>query len=270
MSLSKMNSVGLNSIIEKQLVVFDFDDTIVDCNSDTWVHQLAPTGAIPPKLEWKPGQDYFRHVQSILCYLHSQKVTEQDYYDCLKKMPVAPGVIENLIKVLGKYPDKYEIIILSDANSYFIDAFLKAKSIDNLVAAVLTNKGTFNSDGLLEVTEYHDQLVCPLSPRNLCKATALHDYITRKLVHKKVVYPCINYIGDGENDLCPSSKLTARDRVFPREGYPLAVICDKLKKHIDLGYQLDADTPAPKIEATIVPWTCGQDICNVIVGKHTS
>lgn len=264
-----VESANQEEFEERELVVFDFDDTIVDCNSDTWIHQLA-SGGIPSSILWRPGQDYFKHVQTLLKYLHSQNINEHDLYACLEAMPVVPGIIDNLIKVLGQSPKKYEIVILSDANSYFIESFLKAHSVDHLVSSIITNKSKFSKDGLLEVEAYHDQDFCSLSPRNLCKAEALKDYLTKRLIEKNLVYPCINYIGDGVNDFCPSTKLSPRDRVFPRIGYGLDTVCQKLRQSVDPDLDLAPGTPIPRIQASIIPWSNGLEICDVILGKSSS
>ena len=260
----------LKNLIQRELVVFDFDETLVDCNSDTWIHNLAPNKRIPDQIEYRHGQDYFKHVQSVLAYLHSQKVTELDYYNCLSKMPSVPGMIESLIATLGKQPDKYDMIILSDANSFFIGSYLKAKSLENLFSTVLTNPARFSDDGQLLIDEYHVQDYCSLSARNLCKGEALKNFIGKRMLDHNTVYTCINYVGDGENDLCPSTKLSSRDRIFPREGYTLDRLCTKLKYNTQLGSVVEnGASKLPELKATVVPWTTGEEILDVIIGAGT-
>lgn len=264
----------LKNLIQRELIVFDFDETIVDCNSDSWIHQLAPNKRIPDHIEYRHGQDYFRHVQSVLTYLHENKVTEQDYIKCLSTMPSVPGMIETLITTLGKKPEKYDMVILSDANSFFISSYLKAKSIDNLFSTVLTNPARFTTDGQLLIDEYHVQTHCSMSARNLCKGEALTNFIGKRMLDHNTVYTCINYVGDGENDLCPSTRLSTRDRVFPREGYSLDRLCTRLRNNSILQQRvsalMDENGKLPELNATIVPWTTGEIILNSITGKGTS
>lgn len=257
----------LKSLIQRQLVVFDFDDTLVDCNSDTWIHQLAPGKRIPEQIEYKRGQDYFKHVQSVLAYLHTQKVTEQDYYSCLSTMPAIPGMIETLIETLGKQPNKYDMIILSDANSFFISSYLRAKGIANYISTVLTNPARFSPEGQLLIDEYQVQDYCSMSARNLCKGEALKNFIGKRMLDHNTVYTCINYVGDGENDFCPSTKLSNRDRVFPRQGYSLDRLLTKLKLNRE-HFNVD-DSKLPDVKATVVPWTTGEQILNVIQGTDS-
>lgn len=270
-----MSKITLDSkfkkLVHRELTVFDFDDTLVDCNSDTWIHKLAPDKTIPESLEYKPGQDYFKHVQSVLAYLHSKGITEQQYNECLSTMPAVAGMIDPLIETLAKQPEKYDMIILSDANSFFISSYLKAKSLDTAITTVLTNPARFLEDGQLAIDEYHVQDYCSLSSRNLCKGEALKNFIGKRMLEHNTVYTCINYVGDGENDLCPSTKLSARDRVFPRSGYSLARLCNRLKSNkgqIYMGQQQAERAKVPELKATVVPWSTGDEILETIMGEN--
>lgn len=273
-----MNSVAksitidskFKKLVQRELVVFDFDDTLVDCNSDTWIHKLAPQQKIPAHIEFKPDQDYFKYVQSVLAYLHTQGVTEQQYYQCLSTMPEVEGMIDVLIKTLAQQPDKYDMIILSDANSFFISSYLKVKGIDQAISTVLTNPARFSADGQLQIDEYHIQDYCAMSSRNLCKGEALKNFIGKRMLEHNTVYTCINYVGDGENDLCPSTKLSSRDRVFPRTGYSLARLCARLKTSNNQSFLGNDDKiRVPELKATVVPWTTGDEILSIILGKSS-
>lgn len=258
----------LKNLIQRELVVFDFDETIVDCNSDSWIHQLAPDGKIPEHLDYRHGQDYFRHVQSVLDYLNSHKVTKEAYYDCLSKMPSVAGMIDVLIYTLSQMPERYDMIILSDSNSFFISSYLKAKSLDNYISTVLTNPAKFSIEGQLLLDEYHVQTHCNLSSRNICKGEALKNFIGKRMLDHNTVYTCINYVGDGENDLCPCTKLSIRDRIFPRQGYSLDRLCSKIKYNQEIGLgKSENGINLPQLKAPVIPWTTGEDVLNVILGS---
>lgn len=246
----------LKSLIQKELVVFDFDETIVDCNSDSWVHQLAKEKKIPENLEFYLGQDYFKHVQSVLAFLYSEGITEKDFIQCLSTMPQVVGMIDPLIRTLASMREKYDIVILSDANSFFISSYLKSLDLDDKITAVLTNPARIDDNGQLLITEYHIQDYCTISSRNLCKGEALRNFIGKMMLDCKTVYNCVNYVGDGENDLCPSSKLSPRDRIFPRRGYTLDRLCQKSM----------VDCNLPELKASIIPWRDGNEIMEVIIG----
>lgn len=259
----------LKNLKHKELVAFDFDETIVACNSDTWVHQLAPEGKIPDDLRYRHGQDWTKHVQSVFAFLHGKRVREQDYRDCLAKMPSVPGMVDKLIETLKNQLDKYDLIIISDSNSFFINSYLKSKNLDSVFSAILTNPAEFNDNGELMLNEFHNQDYCKLSSRNLCKGEALKNYIGKMMLANNTVYTCVNYIGDGENDFCPSSKLSNRDRIFPREGYSLSRLCAKLKFNANDVCSIEDTKNLPELKASVIPWSDGEDILNVITGIHT-
>lgn len=257
----------LKNLTQKELIVFDFDETIVDCNSDSWVHQLAKDKKIPEKLEFYLGQDYFKHVQSVLAFLYSEGINEDDYFRCLSTMPQVPGMIDPLIRSLVSMSDKYDVVILSDANSFFISSYLKSLELDDKITAVLTNPGKITENGQLLITEYHIQDYCTLSSRNLCKGEALRNFIGKMMLDKKTVYTCVNYVGDGENDLCPSSKLSPRDRIFPRQGYTLDRLCQKSINQQLLNNRDNNCSKLPELKASVIPWKDGHEILEVITGS---
>lgn len=259
----------LKNLIQRELVVFDFDETLVDCNSDSWIHKLAPGGKIPDELEYRHGQDYFKHVQAVITYLHQNGVTRKDYVDCLSKMPPVSGMFDTLIETLGRLKDQFDMIILSDSNSFFISSYLKSKQCEDLFSTVLTNSAIFCEDGSLKVEEYHIQDHCSISARNLCKGEALKNFIGRRMLDHNTVYKCVNYVGDGENDLCPCTKLNSRDRIFPREGYSLDRLCTKLKNNSPDVRRLVENNKLPELKATVTQWNSGSDILNKILDTET-
>jgi len=66
------------------------------------------------------------------------------------------------------------VIILSDANSIFIDNILKGSSAEKLVKKIVTNPAEFDPKGFLRISPYHaNEDVCLRCPKNLCKGIAL-------------------------------------------------------------------------------------------------
>ncbi|KAK8581167.1 hypothetical protein V6N13_144206 [Hibiscus sabdariffa] len=74
------------------VVIFDFDKTIIDCDSDNWVvdelgatqlfHQLLPT------MPWNSLMD--RMMKEV----HSQGTTTEDIVAVLKRTPIHPRIIQ--------------------------------------------------------------------------------------------------------------------------------------------------------------------------------
>lgn len=97
---------------------------------------------------------------------------------------------------------------------------------------------------------FHEQNWCQLSARNLCKGHVLKEYIAKRGA-EGVKFNHVNYVGDGSNDLCPSLKLSAVDRVFPRVGYPLHKLCA-------------AKLETKELQARMFPFKSGDDIWKIL------
>ncbi|KAH9391290.1 Phospho-2-dehydro-3-deoxyheptonate aldolase AroG [Tyrophagus putrescentiae] len=246
-----------------ELVVFDFDETIVDCNSDTYINVLAPGGTIPETI-WATFQndnDWTAYMQAVFQYLGAAGVTEAEYRRCLATMPFVEGMkallgrLASGLVVKSGQKTAYEVIVISDANSFFINYTLQVHQLDAGVKKVFTNPAAFDPvTGVLQMERYHEQNWCPLSARNLCKGHVLKEYIAKRGA-EGVHFERVNYAGDGSNDLCPSLKLGPRDRVFPRVGYPL--------------HKLTVAKAASKeLQAPIFPFVGGEDIWKVIVAGN--
>ncbi|KAL1116759.1 hypothetical protein AAG570_005231 [Ranatra chinensis] len=148
------------------------------------------------------------------------------------------------------YDLNWEIIIISDSNSYFIKRWLESRGLAGIVAKVYTNPGEFTEDGRLKIRKYHVQNWCKLSTRNLCKGHVLETHLATARKAGSALRR-VAYVGDGRNDLCPALKLTRDDFVLPRVGYPLNQLLEDHQR---------------RPRATIVPWTSPEQILRVLEG----
>ncbi|UYV61574.1 hypothetical protein LAZ67_1005347 [Cordylochernes scorpioides] len=227
-----------------RLVAFDFDHTIVDGNSDVQVQKLAPDETIPDSIQdhYSPN-GWTNFMREVFRYLHSQGISQEDYVACLNSLPLVQGIKE-LFKILHEQGN--EIVIISDANSIFIEHVLKKEGLS--VAKIFTNPAYFDEEGRLCINEYQDQDWCTLCSRNLCKGSILKDYIAKRQ-EEGVNFNQVAYVGDGRNDLCPSLTLTSRDLVFPRKGFKLDSLIQEKKEDLDAAY---------------FTWESGHDIRNIL------
>ncbi|GIL57330.1 hypothetical protein Vafri_12592 [Volvox africanus] len=76
-----------------RLWVFDFDWTVVDENSDTWIHRCAPGGSLPPALRnsYVPP-DWVGYMNRVLEFLAQKGVTADDLRAQLQVIPWTPGM----------------------------------------------------------------------------------------------------------------------------------------------------------------------------------
>ena len=114
-----------------ELIAFDFDETIVACNSDTYINQLAPDGSIPQEIYDQIQPDNWTgYMQNVFEYLNQCKVGESQMKKCLETMPLVDGIKELILNCRNSGPHKYELIIISDANTFFINHFLQFHQLD--------------------------------------------------------------------------------------------------------------------------------------------
>lgn len=159
----------------------------------------------------------------------------------------------DLLKTLDQ--TKAEAIIISDANSVFIDHILSFHGLKEKINRVFTNPAKFNDEGRLEIEMYHVQDSCSLSTVNLCKGQILESYVEERM-KENIMFTHVAFIGDGQNDFCPSLRLSPKDFVFPREGYSLVKYIERMKAEQGL-----------HIKANIHTWSSGLDILKVLSEK---
>ncbi|PZC73124.1 hypothetical protein B5X24_HaOG209982 [Helicoverpa armigera] len=124
-------------------------------------------------------------------HAYSAGLSRDDILQCIGCMRPTPGVKE-LIAACAE--EGWHIVIISDANTVFVEHWLKVNGL---------------------------RTACARCPPNLCKKSALLQW-TSKAKYEKYVY-----CGDGRNDFCPVTVLPEHAIVCPRMGYPLH---DLLKK----------------------------------------
>ncbi|KAK7835668.1 inorganic pyrophosphatase 2, partial [Quercus suber] len=116
------------------VIVFDFDKTIIDCDSDNWiVDELGVTQLFTqllPTLPWNSLMD------RMLMELHSQGKTIEVIAECLKKVPLNPRIISS---IKSAHASGCDLRIVSDANAFFIETILKHHGLINCFSEINTN-----------------------------------------------------------------------------------------------------------------------------------
>ncbi|KAH0941100.1 hypothetical protein HID58_000737 [Brassica napus] len=203
------------------VIVFDFDRTLIDGDSDNWVvtemglteifHQLRFT------LPWN------RLMDRMMTELHSQGRSIQDIEACLQRiMPIDSHIVDAIksAKSLG-----CDLKIVSDANQFFIEKILEQHDLLDCFSDIYTNPTSVDENGKLRISPYHGGAAstphsCNLCPPNLCKGLVM-DHIRASSSRKDQVLTRFIYLGDGGGDFCPTLKLRECDCVMPRTNYPL-------------------------------------------------
>ncbi|XP_052181340.1 inorganic pyrophosphatase 2 [Diospyros lotus] len=199
------------------VVVFDFDHTIIDDNSDTWVvEELGLTDLFNQLRRTMPWTSL---MDRMMEELHSQGKTIDQIAECLRRVPIHPQTIAAITKshALG-----CDLIIISDANQFFIETILKHYGLHGCFSEIITNSSSVDDQGRLRILAYHDMVSsphgCSLCPPNLCKGLVIKQIQASisESGKKKMIY-----LGDGGGDYCPSLKLGVGDHIMPRKDFPL-------------------------------------------------
>ncbi|KAK7389618.1 hypothetical protein VNO78_24797 [Psophocarpus tetragonolobus] len=227
------------------VVIFDFDSTIIECDSDNWV--LDETGLtekfyqLLPSMAWNPLMD------RMMKELHSQGKTIQDIVEILNTTPMHPCIVP---AIKAAYSLGCDLKIVSDANIFFIETILKHHGVWNCFSEVIANPSLVN-EGSLNICPYHDYLKsshgCNLCPPNMCKGLVI-ERIQNSLAtagKKKIIY-----LGDGNGDFCPSLRLKDSDYLMPRTEFPLSDLVSKNSN---------------KIKAEVHGWKDGKELEHVLL-----
>ncbi|XP_072343181.1 phosphoethanolamine/phosphocholine phosphatase-like [Scyliorhinus torazame] len=233
--------------MNKFLIVFDFDETIIQHNSDYVVLKCSPDQILPEDL-LKPPEDgqWHEYMNKVLQYLYEKGVKEENMRKVLAETPLTKEML-TLFQFLRESSDLFECIIISDANTFFINTILEANDLSTVFQKIYTNPASIDSNNALVINPYHSH-VCQQCPINMCKRQILHDHLVER-AEEEVEFEKIFYVGDGTNDFCPSVFLTATDVIFPRKNYPLHHLISEVKM-----------TEASAFQAPVVPWESAEDI----------
>ncbi|KAF7727910.1 hypothetical protein EC973_006909 [Apophysomyces ossiformis] len=209
--------------IKKNLAVFDFDWSLIEEDSDQWtIRQLSQE-------QWEEcltlqDMQFTDRMDMAIRQLQDRGFTKAEFETVLSKIPFTPAMI-NTLKTLREHETR--IIIVSDANIFYIETILQAYGVRDLISDIITNpvytdgQGRWRIQRLVPATA--PQHNCPNQCAvNICKGQELDRYIALHGPFQQIMY-----VGDGKNDFCPATRLRPSDRLFARSGKTLAA---KLQK----------------------------------------
>ncbi|KAM9368932.1 phosphoethanolamine/phosphocholine phosphatase isoform 1-T2 [Phaethornis superciliosus] len=229
------------------LLVFDFDETIIQENSDDSILQAAPGKVLPDHIRQTFREGFYNeYMQRVLTYLGDQGVKMGDFKAVYENIPLSPGMPE-LFQFLSKNHELFEIILISDANTFGIECSLRAAGVYSLFRKIFSNPSSFDKRGYFTLGPYHSHK-CLDCPANMCKRQILTEYLAER-AQEEVEFQRVFYMGDGANDFCPSGILTSADVAFPRKGYPMHRMTQEMEKKQPGAFQ-----------ATVVPWESAAEV----------
>lgn len=235
----------------KYLAAFDFDHTIVSDNSDIVARDLIPSSyTIPDHVKdlYNSDNGWTEYMGEIFKILNGNKIPKNDIVTAITSIPEVTGMVE-LIQTLVKM--NFEVIIISDSNTEFIRCWCEANGITKSISNVYSNPASFDENDLLTIRPFHKQTSCQLSQMNLCKGQVLEEHIARRSTSDGSSFDKVFYIGDGNNDYCPITKLRNEDFGCARVGFKLPNLLE--------GSSI--------VKAQTILWENGIDLLDKIKGK---
>ncbi|CEG80674.1 hypothetical protein RMATCC62417_14974 [Rhizopus microsporus] len=197
------------------IAVFDFDWSLIEEDSDYWtIHSLSPEVWVEvaqneKSMQWTDLMDY------ALCALQSKGITKEDIIETLKKIPFSEEMRNVLFDLKAK---GVPVILLSDANTFYIETILKAYGVRDCVTEIITNPAYIDEQGRLRVRRYILSTDLPHNCSNPCSVNICKGREIDHLIRKYGPLERIAYTGDGKNDFCPATRLRHTDVFFMRQG----------------------------------------------------
>lgn len=192
------------------LVVFDFDWSLVEANSDRFLLRTLCPALLRKLKAWRGTMPWTQLLTELLDELMAQTsdVTRELIERTVADIPVQDRMIDALL-LAANHPDSV-VVVVSQANTVFIECMLARHELLPLVGKVVANPAAWTTDSMqrqrLIIQPFHpaDQAPhgCRLCPVNMCKGVVL-DQLRREHKPQRIVY-----VGDGSVDFCPVLRLS--------------------------------------------------------------
>ena len=221
------------------IAAFDFDHAIIEVNSDTYINkllmcerdQLEQIKYSPKIEEIYKIHGWTARMQAVFDLMHQEfNIGELHFIECLKEIKISDSM-KRLFCLLKE--KNYELVIISDANTVFIETILKQNGLDslfNIPTNIYTNYAKFDQTGRLQITPLNQiynkdgrvfECSTSLCTANICKGLILKNLVTNLKAEQTFRMPNI-YVGDGNNDYCPGLVLETNDMFFVKKNFSLA------------------------------------------------
>lgn len=212
----KVNS-GAAAPVGPPLVVWDFDWSLINANSDTAIISVIdPSGKTRERMEkeYDAGDlGWTEMIDWVLGVLHAEHGCTPAKLDAaLAALPMLDGALQAVAAARAAGAEQR---ILSDANNVFIDAVLAARGLGEDFKAVETNRAEHDAAGRLRLRPHQPTDAphrCKLCPENLCKGAVLGRWLGEA---GRAAARCV-YVGDGSGDYCAATRLRKGDVLLAR------------------------------------------------------
>ncbi|RUS29017.1 phosphatase phospho-type [Jimgerdemannia flammicorona] len=238
--------------LPKTLVVFDFDWSMIDVDSDHFIFEKLAKDLREKMDIMENNMVWTDMVNALLSELPARGITRSDIDQVLTQIPFRPAMVRALHLAHSAGAD---LRILSDANTYTISRILDNHGVRHLFTEVATNRGYWDHNDRLWVERYlrldvdapHEcKTVNGKTGRRSCAPNLCKGKELRRMMNQNK-YERVVFIGDGANDFCPSCQLSSNDVVLCRAGRVLETI-------------LTQPRHAAQVKAQVIFWNFASDI----------
>ncbi|KAL0579167.1 hypothetical protein V5O48_002848 [Marasmius crinis-equi] len=205
--------------VERQLVVFDFDWSMVDQDTDRWIFEVLSPEIRRKMEDLEDKVQWTDLVAQSLREGHEKGLKREEIEHALRIIPYHPAMRRAVTNL--KAGGRTTFLCLSNANSVFIDTILKEKKLETLFEEVITNPAKWEDSGLLNLKRRDLSTIVLLAAARICaKLTKALDppgqELDAFLAKHAPAYDRIVYVGDGSNDFCPILHLRSQDLALCR------------------------------------------------------
>jgi 2,3-diketo-5-methylthio-1-phosphopentane phosphatase len=284
---SSQLSTALHSIGHTKVLIWDFDKSLVDANTDDWVPKvLAPDLLEYIRKEYRAGRQWTELMDDVAGQLFDRGFKREDLERALCSIPYHPDMFAALKEASSLGFPSY---IVSDANSFYIDTIVRHHGLTPYVTQIITNPSYFEDSGRLRIVKYSSKSEhgCGRGCSNMCKGWILkhklHVAVKTQSVGVTGVtagkggesdvgtvsatatvtigagaapsapandsssLPLVLYVGDGGGDVCAALSLHDGCVACARTAHPML---EELLEVKDKG----------QVKAKIVSWKDGSDV----------
>ena len=238
---------------KKILVVFDFDHTIIKGSS--WSHPiknlLTSNEMLLIRERLNKNENYLDIFRDVLLKIKNTGTSFNKVKEIVEKIPLNDG-FEDLFKFIGEMKANYKVIMISGTISVFIKWILDRNKISHIFEDIYSHKSEFDEEKNLKISQIHNH-ECTICNTSQCKGLIMREYLK---MNEQMISEII-YIGDGDNDYCPSLILSDKDILFPRKNW-------------GLHQKIRNENLFEKIKCKIVYWNTGEIIKKELIKLNNS
>jgi len=216
------------------IVLWDFDNSLINENVDYYIPRKVWKASEEEletfRNEWsnkrrENGITFTQHMGQLFELLQSQGVTQFEIESAIESIP---DFKHNLEVITALSESNFEQMVVSDANTYFIETYLKLRGRRKCFSAIYSHKASF-SEGCIKVTQWTDEFPLkeghprvPGGGEHMCKSEILEMIIGNFKKRTQIIY-----VGDGGGDFPALTELRKDDVCMVRKGKSLEKYINK-------------------------------------------